>query len=313
MGNSLSLELIFFYRLALFLSDCFQGFFSCQNFIPCVPPVDVSGFVTFGVLPASWFFRFTLLTKLKSFLWKLLFLWIFFHSYHSFFSAHRKLMICMLTTLCFCPTCSWESDYFFSSLFSLCCSDCWPVLKYSNPIFPHLYCWVCPMSSKNLLLYFSVVQFTFFFNIAGASSKESACNAGDRRSIPGLGRSPGEGNGNPPQYSCLENFMDRAAWWESQSVRHDWVTNTFTFHLLFLHWDFFSLFLFFLICFKRICSCCGSIFLIAALKSLLNSPNIRFTLVLVSADWLFSIKLWFPGFYYDGWFFIVSLSFGLLR
>ena len=214
MGNSLSLELIFFYRLALFLSGYFQGFFSCQNFIPCVPPVDVSGFVTFGVLPASWFFRFTLLTKLKSFLWKLLFLWIFFHSYHSFFSAHRKLMICMLTTLCFCPTCSWESDYFFSSLFSLCCSDCWPVLKYSNPIFPHLYCWVCPMSSKNLLLYFSVVQFTFFFfNIAGASSKESACNAGDRRLIPGLGRSPGEGNGNPPQYSCLENFMDRAAWW----------------------------------------------------------------------------------------------------
>ena len=70
------------------------------------------------------------------------------------------------------------------------------------------------MSSKNLLLYFSVVQFTFFFfNIAGAISKESACNAGDQRSIPGLGRSPGEGNGNPAQYSCLENFMDRAAWW----------------------------------------------------------------------------------------------------
>ena len=43
--------------------------------------------------------------------------------------------------------------------------------------------------------------------------KESACNAGDPGSIPGLGRSPGEGNGNPLQYSCLENPMDRGAWW----------------------------------------------------------------------------------------------------
>ena len=41
----------------------------------------------------------------------------------------------------------------------------------------------------------------------------SACNAGDPGSIPGLGRSPGEGNGNPLQYSCLENPMDRGAWW----------------------------------------------------------------------------------------------------
>ena len=41
--------------------------------------------------------------------------------------------------------------------------------------------------------------------------KESACNAGDLGLIPGLGRSPGEGNGNPFQYSCLENPMDRGA------------------------------------------------------------------------------------------------------
>ena len=40
-------------------------------------------------------------------------------------------------------------------------------------------------------------------------SKESACNAGDPGSIPGSGRSPGEGNGNPLQCSCLENHMDR--------------------------------------------------------------------------------------------------------
>ena len=42
--------------------------------------------------------------------------------------------------------------------------------------------------------------------------KESACNAGDPGSIPGLGRSPGEGNGNPLQYSYLENPTDRGAW-----------------------------------------------------------------------------------------------------
>ena len=50
----------------------------------------------------------------------------------------------------------------------------------------------------------------------GSTGKESACRAGDTRdtgSVPGLGRSLGEGNGNPLQYSCLENPMDRGAWW----------------------------------------------------------------------------------------------------
>ena len=43
--------------------------------------------------------------------------------------------------------------------------------------------------------------------------KESACNAGDPGSIPGSGRSLGDGNGNSLQYSCLENPMDRGTWW----------------------------------------------------------------------------------------------------
>ena len=47
--------------------------------------------------------------------------------------------------------------------------------------------------------------------------KESDCSAGDPGSIPGWGRSPREGNGNPPQYSCLENPMDRGAW---QAIVH---------------------------------------------------------------------------------------------
>ena len=47
----------------------------------------------------------------------------------------------------------------------------------------------------------------------GSDSKESAGNVGDLGSIPGLGRSPGRGHGNPLQYSCLENPMDRGACW----------------------------------------------------------------------------------------------------
>ena len=47
----------------------------------------------------------------------------------------------------------------------------------------------------------------------GSVGKESAWNAGDPGSIPDTGRSPGEGNGYPLQYSCLENSTDRGAWW----------------------------------------------------------------------------------------------------
>ena len=57
----------------------------------------------------------------------------------------------------------------------------------------------------------------------GIMVKNQPANAGDARdvgSIPRSGRSPGEGNGNPFQYSCLENFMDRGAW-RAQRVGHD--------------------------------------------------------------------------------------------
>ena len=47
---------------------------------------------------------------------------------------------------------------------------------------------------------------------SSSDGKASACNAGDLGSILGLGRSPGEGNGNPLQYPCLENSMERGAW-----------------------------------------------------------------------------------------------------
>ena len=62
----------------------------------------------------------------------------------------------------------------------------------------------------------------------GSDGKESACNAGDLGSVPGLGRSPGGVHGNPHQYSCLENPMDKGDWPAtvigSQRVRHDWAT-----------------------------------------------------------------------------------------
>ena len=67
----------------------------------------------------------------------------------------------------------------------------------------------------------------------GSDGKESACNAGDLGLIPGSGRSPGEGNGNPLlQYSCLENPMDRVAWQATvhgvPGVRHDLATQLTT-------------------------------------------------------------------------------------
>ena len=73
-------------------------------------------------------------------------------------------------------------------------------------------------------------------NNAGDSEvKASACNAGDLGSIPGSGRSPGEGNGNPLQYSCLENPMDGGAWWATvHGVAKSWTRLsdfTFTFRL----------------------------------------------------------------------------------
>ena len=67
----------------------------------------------------------------------------------------------------------------------------------------------------------------------GSEGKESACSVGEPGSVPALGRSPGERNGNPLQYLCLENSMDRGAWQATdhgvERVSHDQETNIFTF------------------------------------------------------------------------------------
>ena len=60
------------------------------------------------------------------------------------------------------------------------------------------------------LIFFLTVSIRYW-----SDGKESACSAGDASLIPGWGRSPGEGNGNALQYSCLESPMDRGAWWAS--------------------------------------------------------------------------------------------------
>ena len=70
-------------------------------------------------------------------------------------------------------------------------------------------------SRTSVLLHFSISEVEMRLSIngfpGGSDGKASACNAGDLGLIPGLGRSPGEGNGNPLQYFCLENPMEGGA------------------------------------------------------------------------------------------------------
>ena len=79
------------------------------------------------------------------------------------------------------------------------------------------------------------IYLTYLGFPGGSEVKASACNVGDLGSIPGSGRSPGEGNGNPLQYSCLENPMDGGAWRATVhgvAKSRTWLSDfTFTFHL----------------------------------------------------------------------------------
>ena len=85
-----------------------------------------------------------------------------------------------------------------------------------------------------IILNFEAVPVEIFSG--GSVSKASVYNAGDPGSIPGSGRSPGEGNGHPLRYSCLENSMDRGAWLAAahgvakSQTRLSYCTFTFYFH-----------------------------------------------------------------------------------
>ena len=75
------------------------------------------------------------------------------------------------------------------------------------------------------------VSYSIWASLVAQRLKHLPCNAGDLGSIPGLGRYPGEGNGNPLQYSCLENPMDRGAGWATvHGVAKSWTRlSDFTF------------------------------------------------------------------------------------
>ena len=88
------------------------------------------------------------------------------------------------------------------------------LIKLSEPQFHHLEIEDDNIYFKGLLRGSSEKIHVEILNFPGGTiGKEAACNAGDPGSIPGSGRSPGEENGYPLQYSCLENPMDRGAWW----------------------------------------------------------------------------------------------------
>ena len=130
-------------------------------------------------------------------------------------------------------------------VFCMCFFSAWNVslpmsmwAAYSSPLYPSSFLFITLAAIWCLRC--SDVLFTYFIYclspaLGGSGDEESACNARDPGSILVLGRSSGEANGNPLQSSCLENPMDRGAWWvtvhRSQRVGCDWVTNTFTLHL----------------------------------------------------------------------------------
>ena len=94
----------------------------------------------------------------------------------------------------------------------------------------------------------SFVMHSFYWEIYGSDSKTSACSVGDLGSIPGLGRSSGEGNGNPLQYSCLENSMSLVGyspWGLKESDTTEWphfLSSSFmNFHGFNFHWKLMTL------------------------------------------------------------------------
>ena len=70
-----------------------------------------------------------------------------------------------------------------------------------------------PCSPDLVVISLALIKISSYNLFTLSYGKASALNAGGPGSIPGLGKSPGEGNGNPLQYSCLENPMDRGDWW----------------------------------------------------------------------------------------------------
>ena len=83
--------------------------------------------------------------------------------------------------------------------------------------------WLVRSLGKTLLAFWQKCVYVKLGFPDGSDNKESACNAGDLSSVLGLGRYPWVGHGNPLQYSCLENSMDRGAWWVTN--RWTWLSH----------------------------------------------------------------------------------------
>ena len=117
----------------------------------------------------------------------------------SLHKVHQVIIRSHLNTRCF----NYRSLFRFGGQKKLENFPFWTILYFYFYLFIKL---------KNIYWEPTVFQYSSF-PYSGSDGEETACNAGDLGSVPGLGRSPGEGNGNSPQYSCLENSMDRGAWW----------------------------------------------------------------------------------------------------
>ena len=139
-----------------------------------------------------------------------------------------KAVYCHPAYLTYMQSTSWEAQGWKKQIELLVkilyCKFSWDILIFIQ--------YLLVVSDMKLSIKYTAINRRGF--TGGSDGKESACNAGDLGLIPGLGRSPGEENGNPLQYSWLENFMDRGTW---QATIHrvakswTWLSN-FHFHFL---------------------------------------------------------------------------------
>ena len=108
-----------------------------------------------------------------------------------------------------------------------------------KPVSPQWQVGSLPLSHHQEKKYVNIYVYVYMGFPCGSADKESSQNMGDLGSIPWSGRSPGEGNGNPFQYSCLENPMDGGAWQATvhglQKIGQDWVTSLSLFIYIIAH------------------------------------------------------------------------------
>ena len=132
---------------------------------------------------------------------------------------------------------SWYCDLFSHWAFieNLLCVRTWTRFRVEKWVDHELWLQVqkitCTFSDPNrFLVFYYIIPLNVGFP-GGSEGKASAHNGGDPCSTPGSRRSPGEGNGNPLQYSCLKNSMDRGAWWATVlriTKSRTWLSNIFT-------------------------------------------------------------------------------------